>query len=377
VAQELEKVYEIRSFVPQEEIETILCKISSRKQSKVGAELSDIITKRVIVAVLLMLCVVPLLTYSPPVTDAQQATAFLQKINLQVPANGFQGCDVLRNSAITFKEYWAPRPGDSSLSIIALSIMPSRCNSKSAIDFEDVDTISGVRDRAVKVISLTDRVDGEHFVVAASFNLQPLAEQASAYSLALTLFVIVILLVLSAQFNRDAQKLVLSPLEEMMDMVNMVAQDPLENHNFPDKTSSQYETRVVQLAIQKITTLLRVGFGVAGAGIISSNMSVEGEDGSELKPMIPGKRMYALFGFCDIQSFDFLTERLEDEIMTFVNSIARIVHGEVTRWGGLCNRNLGNAFLMVWRIGDEVNLIHGSGSRRTSFKSDEKKNNSI
>ena len=33
--------------------------------------------------------------------------------------------------------------------------------------------------------------------------------------------------------------------------------------------------------------------------------------------------------------------------MTFVNNVARIVHEEVTRWGGLCNKNLGNAFQLV------------------------------
>ena len=32
--------------------------------------------------------------------------------------------------------------------------------------------------------------------------------------------------------------------------------------------------------------------------------------------------------------------------------------------GGLCNKNLGNAFLMVWRIGDEVALQENSGRRR-------------
>ena len=94
-------------------------------------------------------------------------------------------------------------------------------------------------------------------------------------------------------------------------------------------------------------------------------MSLETEGNSAvLDPMVPGKRMYAIFGFCDIHAFDLCTEKLQDEIMTFVNSVARIVHDEVTRWGGLCNRNLGNAFLMVWRIGDESALEDISGRKR-------------
>ena len=157
----------------------------------------------------------------------------------------------------------------------------------------------------------------------------------------------------------------------MMEMINMVADDPLEEFEFEDLGGSagEYELKVVSLAIQKITTLLRIGFGVAGAEIISKNMSVEhGEATSALDPMIPGKRMYAIFGFCDIHEFDMCTEVLEDEIMTFVNNVARIVHEQVTRWAGTCNKNLGNAFLMIWRIGDEDDLVDNNSRKRLTSK---------
>ena len=40
------------------------------------------------------------------------------------------------------------------------------------------------------------------------------------------------------------------------------------------------------------------------------------------------------------------------------------------RWGGTCNKNLGNAFLMVWRIGDENALAEYRGvGRRSSERS--------
>jgi len=42
--------------------------------------------------------------------------------------------------------------------------------------------------------------------------------------------------------------------------------------------------------------------------------------------------------------------------MTLINDVAQVVHNEVFRWGfgdsGQCNKNLGAAFLMVYRIGD-------------------------
>jgi hypothetical protein len=49
--------------------------------------------------------------------------------------------------------------------------------------------------------------------------------------------------------------------------------------------------------------LLRVGFGEAGAGIISANLNIE-DTSTYIDPLIPGIRIYALFGFCDIHHFE-------------------------------------------------------------------------
>eukprot|EP00578_Thalassiosira_sp_NH16_P008603 CAMPEP_0181121998 /NCGR_PEP_ID=MMETSP1071-20121207/25062_1 /TAXON_ID=35127 /ORGANISM="Thalassiosira sp., Strain NH16" /LENGTH=109 /DNA_ID=CAMNT_0023206905 /DNA_START=45 /DNA_END=371 /DNA_ORIENTATION=+ len=70
-----------------DEIQEYLEKSSAQKQSKVGAELSDIITRRVIVAVLLMLCIVPLLTYSSSIDNEKDATHFLHGINVEARDN--------------------------------------------------------------------------------------------------------------------------------------------------------------------------------------------------------------------------------------------------------------------------------------------------
>jgi hypothetical protein len=36
--------------------------------------------------------------------------------------------------------------------------------------------------------------------------------------------------------------------------------------------------------------------------------------------------------------------------MIFVNEIAQIVHGTVDRYLGATNKNIGDAFLMVWKF---------------------------
>jgi hypothetical protein len=42
-----------------------------------------------------------------------------------------------------------------------------------------------------------------------------------------------------------------------------------------------------------------LGFGEAGAEIIAENMS----KGGEINPMLPGKKMMAIFGFVEIRQF--------------------------------------------------------------------------
>ncbi len=331
-------------------------------QSKVGAELSDIITRRVIIAVLLMLLVVPLLSYSSSVEGDLLATEFLQSINIDTGMGGDINCEYLARSTL---EYTTFMDNLAELGyLLDLRIDPDRCGVNTIFlghylsgDFRE--------EEMREIILSTTKENDTTYSVFATYNLKYLLEQEALAGVYLTLFVVFMLVALSTQFTGDAQKLVLAPIESMMEMVNMVASDPLEDYDFSEVSkASEYETRVVQVAIQKITSLLRIGFGVAGAEIISSNMAVQGTGSNVLVTMVPGKRVYAIFGFCDIHAFDHCTEKLEDEIMTFVNIVARIVHEEVTRWGGLCNKNLGNAFLMVWRIGDENEMRDATGLRR-------------
>lgn len=66
--------------------------------------------------------------------------------------------------------------------------------------------------------------------------------------------------------------------------------------------------------------------------------------------MLPGKKIVAMFGFCDIRNFTDTTEVLQEEIMIFVNTIAKIVHNTVDSFNGSANKNVGDAFLLVWKI---------------------------
>ena len=52
---------------------------------------------------------------------------------------------------------------------------------------------------------------------------------------------------------------------------------------------------------------MAVGFGDAGAEIIADNM----RSGGDLNPMVPGQKVMAIFGFCDVRQFTDATEILQ------------------------------------------------------------------
>ena len=61
-----------------------------------------------------------------------------------------------------------------------------------------------------------------------------------------------------------------------------------------------------------------------------------------------------IFGFCDIRRFTDVTEILQEDVMLFVNEIGEIVHGIVDKYSGAANKNIGDAFLLVWKFADDM-----------------------
>jgi len=103
---------------------------------------------------------------------------------------------------------------------------------------------------------------------------------------------------------------------------------------------------VLDQAITKIGTLLMLGFGEAGSFIVAKNLSQFGNVDSKMK----GNKTKAIFAFCDIRQFTETTEALQERVMLFVNDIAKIVHGVASEFLGIPNKNIGDAFLIVWKI---------------------------
>lgn len=115
------------------------------------------------------------------------------------------------------------------------------------------------------------------------------------------------------------------------------------------KKTAPFETQILEQTLIKIGALLALGFGEAGSKIIAENMKATGD----VNPMIPGNKIIAIFGFCDIRQFTDTTEILQEDVMLFVNEIAEIVHSVVDHFSGAANKNIGDAFLLVWKFREE------------------------
>jgi class 3 adenylate cyclase len=135
-----------------------------------------------------------------------------------------------------------------------------------------------------------------------------------------------------------------------------------------DDQLGNYETEQLLTAIEKIADLLRKCWGIAGAGIISANLA-RTEAGATVvfNPTVPGKRVYALFGFVAVNDFSRVLD-LGNDVLILINDVAKVLHEEVYRWAlgdsGQCNKNLGGSFLMVFRIGDFTD-VHDKNKRAT------------
>ncbi len=60
-----------------------------------------------------------------------------------------------------------------------------------------------------------------------------------------------------------------------------------------------------------------------------------------------------IYSFCDIRNFTNTTEELEEDVMVFVNRIGEIIHEIVNENSLSANKNIRDAFLLVWKF-DEI-----------------------
>ncbi|KAF7458400.1 adenylate and guanylate cyclase catalytic domain-containing protein [Cryptosporidium felis] len=164
----------------------------------------------------------------------------------------------------------------------------------------------------------------------------------------LTLFILIVL-VFSVQGIME--KHIFSSIKRINHTLVSIANNPLltlrfnkEIYKNEEKAIGRFSNQILEETFSKLGTLLAVGLGSAGANIIVQNLK---DDKVVVK--LPGKKIQGIFGFCDIRNFTDATEILGEDVMVFVNQVAEITHKVVSVHGGAANKNIGDAFLFVWK----------------------------
>ena len=245
-----------------------------------------------------------------------------------------------------------------------------------------------MRDSERQYVVLSGKSSDYKYYSVAIFDLRYSTKLEAELSICKTIFICIILAVSSSVLTRDAQVLVLTPIENMIEKVKKISENPLEaaqeqerkevaeetakskkeinGKNKKNKVDEEpMETVILETTLNKIGALLALGFGEAGSEIIATNMQ---KGGGDVDPMIPGKKTHCIFGFCDIRDFADATEVLQQEVLMFVNEVAYIVHKTVDYFSGSANKNIGDAFLLVWKFPESVLQISDDGKNYTLSK---------
>jgi hypothetical protein len=306
------------------------------EKSRVGAALTDLMNQRVVILVIVMLIVVPLLDITEVDTAESLAVQLVQ--NMAV-ANNIDSATFAGGLALIVNNMIENTP---LISIVINNV---------AI-LLDQDKLTSLRYVEKAYYSVSNR----NITTEMIFDNLTKSQGEARFSMYTTLFVTFLLVVGTYFFSSDVNRLIIGPIERLVDLVRKISANPLgvEYKMLGEKEGflKGMETTILLTTINKIGGLMQVGFGEAGATVIAKNLA--DSSGGRLNLTGGGTMIQSIFGFCDIRQFTDTTECLQEEVMLFVNRIAFILHDIVVQCAGSANKNIGDAFLLAWKIDDKM-----------------------
>jgi hypothetical protein len=341
----------------------------NNEQSKVGKQLEDLTMKRLVTLILLMLFAIIFLStyfYYNQLTYMEFGiNLFNQFANLNRSESRYY--NVTRNVYID-------QQINAHIPLLYAQIYENTYGNITALDdLRYIETLEVWAACSNKVQKNTKKI---LYNCYAAFDNRSAVKSSTIINIANTTIIIGILAFGVYYFNKDMNDLVLEPIEKMTMKIKKLSRNPIEaiikNSNkeggelgskkgccgFNKKKDAPLETVILEQTLSKISALLALGFGEAGAEIISKNIGNTVD--VDMDPTIEGKKVMCIYGFCDIRNFTDSTEVLQEKVMIFVNEIAEIVHQTTSEYGGSANKNIGDAFLLVWKF-DEKFIKHEDG----------------
>ena len=321
-------------------------------ESEVGQRMSDLTNRRVIILLLSLLIVVPQLQGTPSDQSVNLAAQLVQRAGAftllnQDPAK-VEAYARAFNFTVSEVRRMLPVVGMSQTYANGTAVrLPGVASSVGTFELP---TWSQLRYDEVNSVATSPKPSLAGLVTLLAISREQYQIDSSILSIGLTLFIIGLLLAGTFSFTSAIGRLVIGPIEKMVALVQEISIDPLgadyKDVSEEDGFIAGMETTTLLITINKIGSLMRVGFGEAGASVIGNCLGTSGR----LNLIADGVMIRSIFGFCDVRQFTDTTECLQEEVMLFVNRIAHILHSIVVQCSGSANKNIGDAFLLTWKL---------------------------
>ncbi|KAF0719136.1 Aste57867_1250 [Aphanomyces stellatus] len=341
----------------------------------VSPELSDIVIKRILILILVVLVIIPQMNWK------NKTNAELYEYSLiELHRYSFTALHLSDNEAVLPEPFVEELKSIcSTLDLLYLqlhNISPNDLNSTlkefSKVEVNGFDNIkSKFRRKQIEIVQIVGCTDDEldiafevipredsQCISTAIFDLRRQMKKVYEFSMLINFLTLLSVVASVLYLEYETYATVIKPIESMLSVVRKLSTEPVT----PIKVQpGEPRNEILQLqnTLVKIASLVQIGFGAAGAEILAGNM-LEGD----FNPMAPGKKVYAIFGFCSIRNFLEATDLLKEEIMQYTNQIGGVVHESVDSFGGHANKNIGQAFLLVWKVKKtSIEVSIGSGSQ--------------
>jgi len=350
-----------------EKLDVTLWEHKHLQPSQLGKELADFTIMRVILLVLALLFIFPQLTaLEAPFDESQEyglKRLHVLSLNLETAPDHSQdyAAQMLQDEIDVYREL-KPECLEIFLAESELAVELDIPNLESCVevasDTRDINLVK-VECRGCTVAEIRCELDETNVDTCTSrayFDNFEFVYWDHVYNIIQTLCVIVFLMIGAYKFTSDAENLVITPIERMVKRVQELARNPVAQISADSDADMNkdlpFEIQLIEETLTKVTNLVHVGFGKAGAEIVGDNY-VEGT----FKVMVPGKKMFGIFSSCRIDKFVDITHCLQEDVLLFVNEIGNFIHSNVNSMGGFASKCDGESFLLVWKISSNMKEV--------------------
>ena len=302
----------------------------------IGAHVTEMMAKNVVMLVLAIIMIVPPLTFQP--IDQRHATT-LQYLEDHIfsPTNTYP--QQVQDHSLKLWEDGVPNsPEEDAVELVFLRIrnetiraqfVPERTGAVARdMTFDEFKTMSdglpAYRTREVTIF--TSDTGQSHVIVDTKFG----QDYGAVLGIFESLTIVGFFTFCAVVFRMVVEDCVVVPIEKISNLIKRLS-TTLSCLTGADASSTTDEMEYIKVAFRKMGGLLTMVYGEAGANTIRQNITGSSAD---LNPFVAGRKGDFIFGFCDIREFTAATECLQEDVMLFVNGVGQIVHDIVVGNGG-------------------------------------------